>query len=117
SGPAAIPRLVVGGDEITGNDTDGWETKQPGCGCTGGVRFWPVTGTDGRGNPVHAARAAGPWADTNNNDLLIEGHVLEATAAAALLSATSYTAVIRNNTIRRNDWVEGRTAADRGDTF
>ncbi|KJS52525.1 lipoprotein [Streptomyces rubellomurinus subsp. indigoferus] len=117
SGPAAITRLVVEGNEITGNDTDEWETKQPGCGCTGGVKFWAVNGADVRGNWVHDNRGAGLWADTNNNDFLIEGNVLEANDGAALIYETSYNAVIRNNTIRRNDWVEGRRAADRGDTF
>ena len=36
---------------------------------------------------------------------------------AALMYETSYNAVIRNNTIRRNNWVEGRKYADRGDNF
>ncbi|KJS51142.1 lipoprotein, partial [Streptomyces rubellomurinus subsp. indigoferus] len=44
SGPAAIIRLVVEGNEITGNDTDEWETKQRGCGCPGGVKFWAGNG-------------------------------------------------------------------------
>ncbi len=30
---------------------------------------------------------------------------------------TSYNAVVRDNTIRRNNWVEGRRYAERGDTF
>ncbi|WP_282795003.1 right-handed parallel beta-helix repeat-containing protein [Streptomyces sp. CC224B] len=109
--------LVVEGNEITGNNTDDWERRRKGCGCTGGVKFWAVDGADVRGNWVHDNRGAGLWADTNNNDFRIEDNVLEANDGAALIYETSYNAVIRKNTIRRNNWVEGRRYADRGDTF
>ncbi|MET8625879.1 right-handed parallel beta-helix repeat-containing protein [Kitasatospora sp. NPDC004669] len=114
---APISDLVVEGNEITANDTDQWEQKQPGCGCTGGVKFWAVNGADVRGNWVHDNRGSGLWADTNNNDFRIEDNVLEANDGAALIYETSYNAVIRNNAIRRNNWVEGRKSADRGDNF
>ncbi|MFH8453244.1 right-handed parallel beta-helix repeat-containing protein [Streptomyces fungicidicus] len=109
--------LVVEGNEITGNNTDDWERKRPGCGCTGGVKFWSVDGADIRGNWVHDNRGAGLWADTNNNDFRIEENLLEANDGAALIYETSYNAVVRGNTIRRNNWVEGRKSADRGDSF
>ncbi|MFF7788157.1 right-handed parallel beta-helix repeat-containing protein [Streptomyces sp. NPDC007991] len=116
-GKGRISGLVVEGNEITGNNTGDWERRRRGCGCTGGVKFWAVDGADVRGNWVHDNRGAGLWADTNNNDFRIEDNVLEANDGAALIYETSYNAVIRNNTIRRNNWVEGRKAADRGDTF
>ncbi|MDQ0751946.1 hypothetical protein QF034_006177 [Streptomyces africanus] len=116
-GKGRITGLVVEGNEIAGNNTGDWERRRPGCGCTGGVKFWAVDGADVRGNWVHDNRGAGLWADTNNNDFRIEDNVLEANDGAALIYETSYNAVIRNNTIRRNNWVEGRKAADRGDTF
>ncbi|MFJ6569750.1 right-handed parallel beta-helix repeat-containing protein [Streptomyces sp. NPDC091292] len=109
--------LVVEGNEIVGNNTDDWERRQPGCGCTGGVKFWAVDGADIRGNWVHDNRGPGLWADTNNNDFRIEDNVIEANDGAALTYETSYNAVIRKNTIRRNNWVEGRRKADAGDTF
>ncbi|KAA0939407.1 right-handed parallel beta-helix repeat-containing protein [Streptomyces apricus] len=109
--------LVVEGNEITGNNTGDWERKREGCGCTGGIKFWAVDGADVRGNWVHDNRGAGLWADTNNNDFRIENNVIEANDGAALMYETSYNAVIRKNTIRRNNWVEGRRYADRGDTF
>ncbi|MER5766246.1 right-handed parallel beta-helix repeat-containing protein [Streptomyces sp. NPDC001985] len=112
-----ISGLLVEGNEIAGNNTDDWERRRPGCGCTGGVKFWAVDGADVRGNWVHDNRGPGLWADTNNNDFHIEGNVVEANDGAALIYETSYNAVIRNNTIRRNNWVEGRRYADRGDTF
>ncbi|MFF7604942.1 right-handed parallel beta-helix repeat-containing protein [Streptomyces parvulus] len=112
-----LSALVVEGNEIVGNNKDDWERRRPGCGCTGGVKFWAVDGADVRGNWVHDNRGAGLWADTNNNDFRIEGNLLEANDGAALIYETSYNAVVRGNTIRRNNWVEGRRYADRGDTF
>ncbi|WP_438296098.1 right-handed parallel beta-helix repeat-containing protein [Streptomyces sp. HUAS TT7] len=114
---APLTGLVVEGNEIAANNTDDWERRKPGCGCTGGVKFWAVNGADVRGNWVHDNHGTGLWADTNNNDFLIENNVLEANDGAALIYETSYNAVVRNNTILRNNWVEGRKYADRGDTF
>jgi len=112
-----ITGLVVEGNEIVGNNTDDWERRRKGCGCTGGIKFWAVNGADIRGNWVHDNRGPGLWADTNNNDFRIEKNLLEANDGAALIYEISYNAVIRNNTIRRNNWVEGRRYADRGDNF
>ncbi|MEW2219685.1 right-handed parallel beta-helix repeat-containing protein [Streptomyces sp. NPDC006990] len=112
-----ISGLVVEDNEIADNNRDDWERRRPGCGCTGGVKFWAVDGADVRGNWVHDNRGAGLWADTNNNDFRIEDNVLEANDGAALIYEASYNAVIRKNTIRRNNWVEGRRYADRGDSF
>ncbi|MEF9887060.1 right-handed parallel beta-helix repeat-containing protein [Streptomyces sp. P9-A4] len=113
----SIKGLVVEGNEVVGNNTDDWERREPGCGCTGGIKFWAVDGADVRGNWVHDNRGAGLWADTNNNDFLIEDNVIEGNDGAALIYETSYNAVVRNNTIRRNNWVEGRDAAGQGDDF
>lgn len=112
-----IKGLVVEGNEITGNNTDDWETRDPGCGCTGGVKFWAVNGADVRGNWVHDNRGPGLWADTDNNDFLIENNVIENNDSAAIMYEISYNAIIRNNTIRRNNWVEGRKYAANGDGF
>ncbi|MFJ5832849.1 right-handed parallel beta-helix repeat-containing protein [Streptomyces sp. NPDC093089] len=113
----SVKGLVVEGNEITGNNTDDWERRQPGCGCSAGIKFWAVDGADVRGNWVHDNRGTGLWADNNNNDFRFEDNVLEANDGAALIYETSYNAVIRNNTIRRNNWVEGRRAAADGDDF
>ncbi|ALO13089.1 Lipoprotein [Streptomyces venezuelae] len=113
----SIKGLVVEGNEVVGNNTDDWERRQPGCGCTAGIKFWAVDGADIRGNWVHDNRGAGLWADTNNNDFRFEDNVLEANDGAALIYETSYNAVIRNNTIRRNNVVEARGYAKDGDDF
>jgi len=73
----AITGLLVEGNEITGNNVDDWETRNPGCGCSGGIKFWAVNGADIRGNWVHHNRGAGLWADTNNIDFLFEGNAIE----------------------------------------
>ncbi|POX60770.1 hypothetical protein C3492_25805 [Streptomyces sp. Ru62] len=112
-----IRGLVVEGNEVVGNNTGDWERRRPGCGCTGGIKFWAVDGAEVRGNWVHDNRGAGLWADTDNNDFRIEDNLIEKNDGAALIYEISYNAVIRNNTIRRNNWVEGRRAAERGDDF
>ncbi|MFF0745388.1 right-handed parallel beta-helix repeat-containing protein [Streptomyces sp. NPDC004111] len=112
-----IRGLVVEGNEITGNNTGDWERKKPGCGCTGGMKFWAVNGADIRGNWVHDNRGTGLWADNNNNDFLFENNLFEANDGAALMYETSYNAVVRNNTMRRNNVAEARKLAERGDNF
>ena len=112
-----IRNLLVEGNEITGNNTDDWETRSPGCGCSGGVKFWAVNGADVRGNWVHGNHGPGLWADTNNNDFVIEKNLIEDNDSAAIMYEISYNAIIRDNTIRRNNTVEGREYAARGDNF
>jgi hypothetical protein len=116
-GDGTITGLVVENNEIVGNNTGDWEAKNPGCGCSGGVKFWAVNGADVRGNWVHDNRGVGLWADTNNNDFLVEGNLIENNDGAAIEYEASYNATIRNNTIRKNNWVDGRKYADRGDSF
>ncbi|WP_328645866.1 right-handed parallel beta-helix repeat-containing protein [Amycolatopsis sp. NBC_00348] len=112
-----ITGLVLEGNEITGNNTGDWETKVPGCGCSGGAKFWAVNGADVRGNWVHGNHGAGLWADTNNNDFLVEDNLFEANDAEALFYETSYNLVLRGNTFRGNSLVQGRKFASRGDNF
>jgi hypothetical protein len=109
--------LVVAGNEISGNNTDDWEAQSPGCGCTGGVKFWSVDGADVRDNWVHGNHGAGLWADTNNNDFLFEHNLFENNEAEALFYETSYNAVVRDNVFRGNTIVQGRVFAGRGDGF
>jgi hypothetical protein len=112
-----ITGLVVEGNEIAGNNTDDWETRVPGCGCSGGIKFWAVNGADIRGNWVHDNHGAGLWADTNNNDFLIERNLIEGNEAEGLFYEISYNLVFRDNTLRRNALVSGKRKADRGDNF
>jgi Right handed beta helix region len=112
-----ITKLLVQGNEIVGNNADDLEATQPGCGCTAGIKFWAVDGADVRDNWVHGNRAAGLWADTNNNDFLIENNWIEDNDSEAVNYEISYNLVLRNNTIRRNAVRKGTSFATRKDEF
>ncbi|MQA14201.1 MAG: right-handed parallel beta-helix repeat-containing protein [Pseudonocardiaceae bacterium] len=112
-----IVDLVVEHNEIVGNNTDDWEAKVEGCGCTGGIKFWSVDGADVRNNWIHDNHGAGLWADTNNNDFLIEGNLIENNDAEGVFYETSYNLVLRNNVLRGNALVQGKEFADGGDHF
>lgn len=113
----AITGLVVEGNEIVGNNTDDWERKIEGCGCTGGVKFWSVNGADVRNNWIHGNHGPGLWADTNNNDFLIEDNLIENNDGEAVFYETSYNLVMRDNVVRGNSLKSGREFADSGDKF
>lgn len=113
----SITGLVVERNEVSGNNTDDWETRIPGCGCTGGIKFWAVNGADVRSNWIHDNHGPGLWADTNNNDFLIEGNLIERNDAEAVFYETSYNLILRANTVRDNTWIKGKQFADRKDTF
>src|SRR5262245_54742063 len=112
-----ITDLVVSGNEFTGNNTDDWEHTEPGCGCTGGMKFWAVNGADVTGNWIHGNHGPGVWADTNNNDFLIEGNLIEGNESHAIVYEISYNVVIRNNNLRDNAWPSGAENAAKGDPF
>lgn len=112
-----ITGLVVEGDEIVGNNTDDWETRTPGCGCTGGAKFWAVDGADIRHNWIHANHGPGLWADTDDNDFLVEDNTITDNDGQAVLYEISYNLTLRHNTIERNAWVQGRAYAARNDHF
>jgi hypothetical protein len=109
--------LLIEGNEIAGNNTDDLESKIEGCGCTGGVKFWDVNTADVRNNWVHDNHGPGLWADTNNNDFLIEHNLIEHNDGAAVFYETSYNLILRNNTIRNNTLATGKQFADRKDNF
>jgi hypothetical protein len=112
-----LRRVQVIGNEFTGNNADDIERRIPGCGCTGGMKFWDVDGADITGNWIHGNHGPGIWADTNNNDFLIERNLIEDNDGPAVFYEISYNAVIRDNVIRRNALTEGRVFAARKDPF
>jgi hypothetical protein len=112
-----IAGLTVEGNEIAGNNTDDLETKNPGCGCTGGMKFWAVNGADVRNNWIHNNHSVGLWADTNNNDFLIENNWITDNDSEAVFYEVSYNLTLRNNTITGNTIVKGKSFAARGDNF
>ncbi len=95
-------------NEITGNNTDDWERRLDGCGCTGGGKFWETAGAEIVGNHVHDNRGAGLWADTNNSGFLIQANYIADNDAEAVFYETSYNARIVDNTFVGNGHVQGR---------
>jgi hypothetical protein len=112
-----ITNLQLLNNEFVGNNADDIGAKIPNCGCTGAMKLWEVNGADIRGNWIHGNHGPGIWADTNNNDVLIEQNLIEDNDDAAIFYETSYNAIIRDNLIRRNNLVGGRQYADRDDNF
>ena len=104
-----VKDIVLDGNEITGNNTDDWESRQPGCGCTGGGKFWATNGATITGNYVHDNRGVGLWADNNNVGFLFEGNYVSGNDAEGIMYETSYNAAILNNTFVRNALVKGPT--------
>ena len=94
--------LVISHNEIAGNDTYNWEARQPGCGCTGGGKFWDVNGAIITDNWVHGNHSVGLWADTNNRGFTIEGNYIEANYSTGLTYEISYNALIKDNAFVRN---------------
>jgi hypothetical protein len=104
-----VTDIVLDGNEIVGNNTDDWESKQPGCGCTGGGKFWATKGATITGNYVHDNKGVGLWADNNNVGFLFEGNYVSGNHAEGIMYETSYNAAIVNNTFVRNALVKGPT--------
>ncbi|HEY3563134.1 MAG TPA: right-handed parallel beta-helix repeat-containing protein [Kribbella sp.] len=104
-----VASITIQGNEITGNNTDDWEKVRPGCGCTGGGKFWAVTGAVVRGNWIHDNLGAGMWADTNNTSFAIEGNYIAGNFAEGIIYEISYNASIRGNTFVRNGIGKGPT--------
>jgi hypothetical protein len=100
--PGGPANLVIKHNEIAGNDTYNWEARQPGCGCTGGGKFWDVNGAVITDNWVHGNHSAGLWADTNNRGFHIEGNYFEGNENSALIYEISYNALVKDNTFVRN---------------
>jgi hypothetical protein len=94
-------------NEIFANNTDNWEVREPGCGCSGGGKFWETRGARVVNNWVHDNRGVGLWADTNNTGFLVRGNFVSRNDSEGLIYETSYNASIVDNTFSRNGLVAG----------
>ena len=104
-----IRDVILDHNEIAGNNTDDWETRVDGCGCTGGGKFWATTGATVSNNYVHDNHSVGIWADTNNVRFDITGNYIENNAGPGVMYEISYNARIAWNTFVRNALVDGPT--------
>lgn len=108
SGDAGGPQYAtLDHNEIVGNNTDDWETQIGGCGCTGGGKFWEANHVDVTNNYVHDNLSVGLWADTNDNDFLVENNYIEGNHGQGLFYEVSYNMVVRNNNFIGNAQVGG----------
>ncbi len=101
--------VVIDHNEISRNDSDNVEAEIPGCGCTGGVKFWEVNGATVTDNYVHDNLSVGLWADTNDRAFDFEGNYISGNWGEGLLYELSYNAHIENNTFLNNAWGKGPT--------
>jgi hypothetical protein len=96
-------------NEISGNNTDDWEKRREGCGCTGGGKFWETNGAKVTNNYVHDNKGVGLWADSNNVGFRFEDNYISGNEAEGIMYETSYNAAIVNNTFVRNALHKGPT--------
>lgn len=99
--------VTIDHNEVAGNNQDDWETQIEGCGCTGGGKFWDADNVDVTNNYVHDNLSVGLWADTNDNDFLIEGNYIEDNLSQGLFYEISYNMIVRNNFFIGNGVIAG----------
>ena len=90
---------VVEGNEIAYNN---WLGEYDGLFEAGGTKFWATESLIVRNNYSHHNDGPGLWSDHDNNNVLYEGNRVENNTGPGIFHEISYSAVIRNNTIRRN---------------
>jgi hypothetical protein len=99
--------VVLRHNEIAHNNTDDWESIQPGCGCSGGGKFWNTDGATVTDNWVHHNHGPGLWADTNDRGFLFQGNYISDNDSEGIFYEISYNARIVHNTFVRNAIKEG----------
>jgi hypothetical protein len=99
--------LTLDHNEIIGNDTYNWEAKVPGCGCSGGGKFWDVDGAVITDNWIIDNNSVGLWADTDNRGFDISDNYFENNYSYGLIYEISYNALVSGNTFTRNGIGEG----------
>ena len=109
--------VVLDQNEIARNNADDWETRIPGCGCSGASKFWMSSSVDITSNWVHDNRGPGLWVDTNNVGYRIEGNYVEGNDGEGIYYEISYNARIAGNTLKGNALVKGRAFAAAGNGF
>jgi hypothetical protein len=99
--------LTVTHNEIVGNNADDWDTRQPGCGCSGGAKFWGVNGATVTGNYVHGNLGPGLWADTDNRGFNVARNYFADNQGEGFIYEISYNLRLADNTFVRNALVAG----------
>ena len=77
----------------------------------GGTKFVLTNRLVVRNNFVHHNTGPGLWTDIDNDATLFEGNLVEDNLREGIVTEISYSAIIRNNTVRRNGLGDSRSAA------
>jgi Right handed beta helix region len=102
-GDNSDPRnITVDHNEVTGNNIDNWEKRNPGCGCTGGAKFWRVDGATVTYNWVHDNHGPGLWADTDNRGFYVADNYFSDNEDEGFIYEISYNLRLADNTFVRN---------------
>jgi hypothetical protein len=99
--------VTVDHNEIAGNNTDNWEALQPGCGCSGGAKFWGVDQATVTSNYVHGNLGPGLWADTDNRGFDVTHNYFADNQGEGFIYEISYNLRLADNTFVRNALVDG----------
>jgi len=99
--------ITVDHNEIAGNNTDDWEALHPGCGCSGGAKFWGVNQATVTNNYVHGNLGPGLWADTNNRNFDVTHNYFADNQGEKFIYEISYNLRLADNTFVRNALVDG----------
>jgi parallel beta-helix repeat protein len=98
-----VHNIILDHNEIDSNNQDDIEHVPGGPGgASGGCKFWCCNTVHFSNNYVHDNLNVGIWADTNNNDFLLEGNYFDNNYGQGFFYEISYNCVIRNNTFKRN---------------
>lgn len=101
--------IEVTGNEVRGNDAHHWGTVDPGCGCSGGAKFWDTRNAVVTDNYVHGNHNVGLWVDTDNAGFDIADNTISRNRAEGIVYEVSYNGRIADNTLVDNAWGEGRS--------
>lgn len=101
--------VTVSGNEISDNDTANYTQTTPGCGCSGGGKFWDTRTATVTGNYVHGNRSVGLWMDTDNTGFDVVGNYVSTNVAEGIVYEISYNALIAGNSFVHNGVGEGPT--------
>src|SRR5258708_21379481 len=104
---SGVSDVTLDHNEISYNDTYDWETHSPGCGCTGGGKFWATTNATVTNNYVHDNHSVGIWADTNNVGFDVENNYISNNYSIGFEYEISYNALIKDNNFINNGWGAG----------
>ena len=99
--------LTIDHNEVTGNNTWNWESKNGGCGCSGADKFWNVANVKLTDNYIHDNHGPGIWADTDNANFDVENNYVSDNDGEGVIYEISYNLRLAHNTFVRNALTEG----------